>query len=555
MANLKNTTINDSGFIRIPSGNTSQRPSAPQNGQTRINTDRGQTEIFSQDWKSPEFIPPDLDTTGLVLYLDAGNPQSYSGNGNTWFDLSQNSNNADINGNTFFSSESNGSFTVTSRSDSITIPYDSSLDFGSGDPKFTIETWVYIDEWPSSSNGTIMRRDDYDYGLALRTNNAFRVHSNNEGKIYYPDFPHTLPENRWYLFTQVFHSVDNDRTDFYVNGELQSSFEFNDTFGRSLGTSEIEVFDNFENGNKISIVRMYNRALDSKEVYNNFFAEKDRFNVTVNNLGTSRTSPAPTGGFIKETTGTTRDGYYWISNRTIDNTVSPRKVFCDMNTNGGGWMLTQTLHGGPVNAGDTSTHYTIQNNGPSTYEGFRPRRYKGPINAKGVGWAYELFKDAKNFNLMKTYSFWNGAGNAINYLDESSKTRIAFDLLDTGDHVTYDELFLTSAPSSSGGRTLSNIVELFADNGEEGAAFSNGTTDTIVERDGQGYGFANPSDTVSPTGNIMNENRYGAYGNARHWLVYNESSGGRDAIRCQPTCWGSEDVYQENSFFLREKGL
>ena len=39
MANLKNTTINDTGSFRLPSGNTAQRPASPQAGMTRINTD------------------------------------------------------------------------------------------------------------------------------------------------------------------------------------------------------------------------------------------------------------------------------------------------------------------------------------------------------------------------------------------------------------------------------------------------------------------------------------------------------------------------------------
>lgn len=39
MATLKNTTINDSGFVDVPVGNSSQRPSNPQTGDFRFNTD------------------------------------------------------------------------------------------------------------------------------------------------------------------------------------------------------------------------------------------------------------------------------------------------------------------------------------------------------------------------------------------------------------------------------------------------------------------------------------------------------------------------------------
>ena len=46
MATLKNTTINDTGFLKIPSGSTSQRPSSPQIGDFRYNTDDGAFEVY-----------------------------------------------------------------------------------------------------------------------------------------------------------------------------------------------------------------------------------------------------------------------------------------------------------------------------------------------------------------------------------------------------------------------------------------------------------------------------------------------------------------------------
>lgn len=46
MANLKNTTIDDTGFIRMPSGTTAQRPASPQNGMIRYNTSFNKTEVY-----------------------------------------------------------------------------------------------------------------------------------------------------------------------------------------------------------------------------------------------------------------------------------------------------------------------------------------------------------------------------------------------------------------------------------------------------------------------------------------------------------------------------
>jgi hypothetical protein len=36
---------------------------------------------------------PIIETSGLIFYVDAGNPESYSGSGTTWFDISGNGNN------------------------------------------------------------------------------------------------------------------------------------------------------------------------------------------------------------------------------------------------------------------------------------------------------------------------------------------------------------------------------------------------------------------------------------------------------------------------------
>ena len=47
MATLKNTTINDIGYIQVPVGTTAQRPSSPAVGYVRYNTDLGYLEIFT----------------------------------------------------------------------------------------------------------------------------------------------------------------------------------------------------------------------------------------------------------------------------------------------------------------------------------------------------------------------------------------------------------------------------------------------------------------------------------------------------------------------------
>ena len=57
MANLKNTTINDTGFLELPRGTTAQRPGSPSAGDMRYNTETDFIEWFNGDvWITPEIF-------------------------------------------------------------------------------------------------------------------------------------------------------------------------------------------------------------------------------------------------------------------------------------------------------------------------------------------------------------------------------------------------------------------------------------------------------------------------------------------------------------------
>ena len=79
----------------------------------------------------------------LILFLDAENPKSYPGNGNTWFDLTENNNDATINGATFSTDE----FQFDGSNDYLSFSSNFSIDVHTG---FTF--WVVWD-LPSQSSG------------------------------------------------------------------------------------------------------------------------------------------------------------------------------------------------------------------------------------------------------------------------------------------------------------------------------------------------------------------------------------------------------------------
>lgn len=94
MATLKNTIVDDTGSVYLPRGTTAQRPASPVDGAMRYNTDLGYVEFYWKGfWANAETNYGAIVGDGLQLFLDAANPQSYPGSGNTWFDLSGNGRN------------------------------------------------------------------------------------------------------------------------------------------------------------------------------------------------------------------------------------------------------------------------------------------------------------------------------------------------------------------------------------------------------------------------------------------------------------------------------
>ena len=75
MAQLKNTTINDTGFVQLPVGSTAQRPSSPQAGQLRYNSTLNFTEWYDDqlsDWFPTGRVSPSA-TGGTVTNVTINN--------------------------------------------------------------------------------------------------------------------------------------------------------------------------------------------------------------------------------------------------------------------------------------------------------------------------------------------------------------------------------------------------------------------------------------------------------------------------------------------------
>ena len=210
---------------------------------------------------------PSIPTSGLTLYLDAGNTSSYSGSGTDWFDLSGNDNHGTLTNGPTYSSDNGGSIVFDGVNDYVTFSSVSGMP--TGNTEYTIVSFVKKD------NET--RRDGIiGYGTSS-TNRylGFRTMGppfETNGLVNYwwaSDFEvnTTISANTWYNFTSKFDKVTNQRQ-MYINdssigtntpsGTYNLGPQTNLSVGLSYGTDYID-------GN-ISVILVYNRSLTNTEL-------------------------------------------------------------------------------------------------------------------------------------------------------------------------------------------------------------------------------------------------------------------------------------------------
>jgi len=221
-------------------------------------------------------------TTGLLLYLNAGNTSSYSGSGNTWFDLSGNNNHGTLsannagslpvfqNGSLYF----NGSTSYVSIVSSV-IPNTSS---------WTLSIWAKI---PSGGYAEMIntRNASTITGFLLTSRgDGIRAQINNPGgQQFEPNSSSTIMDNTWHLIT-ITVDVSINQMKWYVDNNLANTINF--SAGSLTGQGNFVIgWDYAWSGGaeyflgSVATVSVYNYVLSSTEVTTNFNALKSRFGL------------------------------------------------------------------------------------------------------------------------------------------------------------------------------------------------------------------------------------------------------------------------------------
>jgi uncharacterized delta-60 repeat protein len=211
---------------------------------------------------------PEINESGLVLALDAGNTKSYPGSGTTWTDLILNRNSGTLTNGPTYSSTSGGSIVFDGTNANVSIGTNG---FSFGSSAGTLSAWAKTRD--RTSTGTIV-----SYGNAA-TNGA-RFLGVGQSNFYFSGYGTSISASgistdTWFNMVGVY---DGTNASMYINGALVAgptsrswtTVASNAGIGKNVSNNEYWKGD-------VAQVQIYNRALSAAEIQQNYNAFKGRY--------------------------------------------------------------------------------------------------------------------------------------------------------------------------------------------------------------------------------------------------------------------------------------
>jgi hypothetical protein len=207
-------------------------------------------------------------STNLILNLDASNVNSYSGSGNTWYDLSGNGLNAELQNGVAWVNENGGTMTFDGTNDQAVVADNALLDFP-GD--FTIEGAVIKQV---GGGGWIHRRSsdaEANWVLSTTGGNSMWFLIRYSGSWYPPTLDTWGGENQFTKYNHVVVTRNSGVINCYYNGTLR--FTFNNSLNLDTSTGfVIGSWDSYGLWSKLKtpFVRLYSQGLTADQVRQNY---------------------------------------------------------------------------------------------------------------------------------------------------------------------------------------------------------------------------------------------------------------------------------------------
>ena len=228
------------------------------------------------------FQGKNLTSSNLVLHLDATNTKSYSGSGNTWYDLSGFGNNGTLNNGVLYNSYG-GFFEFDGSNDYIEIPHSTSLNIGTG-TSATIEIVYDVYNYVPNSSLIAKRSADNnsstDYMIYFNTTLSWLTGNSGTGDDLVTS---SFQENRNIQTVSTTINSTTTNKKIYKDGNRVLST----TYSSKTASNSASVFlgkyfgSGFYFNGRIYSVKIYNRELTDTEIANNFQANKLKYSYNL----------------------------------------------------------------------------------------------------------------------------------------------------------------------------------------------------------------------------------------------------------------------------------
>jgi hypothetical protein len=279
MATLVDLEVEGTGFLKLTSGTTAQRPTSPTVGDIRYNTTFKNAEQYTNRWVQ---VPP-VVTDGATIYLDAAEPTSYTPPGTTWGNLVNSGFNASIAGSIAFTSDGGGGLVFNGSNTTATISYSAAnMDFSRAQ---TICMWLRPGTGASSArrnpynqayggSGTITHETSGGFSYFFGTNGG-----NNEPYVGFgSNFTVVANETAFICVTR---DQSLNIACWYKNGVLVNSSTAGGYTATANGSSPIIIGAGYVEpfiGNIYSVV-VYNTCLEPAQIAQAYLVGKGRYGL------------------------------------------------------------------------------------------------------------------------------------------------------------------------------------------------------------------------------------------------------------------------------------
>ena len=213
-------------------------------------------------------------TTGLQLYLDAGNASSYPGSGTAWTDLSGNSRDGTLTNGPTYSATNGGAIVFDGTNDYVQCT--GSLTVTAA----TFVTWIKRNGSQGTYDGILFSRGTNTTGMNFYTSNQLGYHWNDSSSTYNWSSGLTIPDATWCMIAV---SVTSTAATAYLcqtGGTTTATNTVNHASSllNDIKLAQDDAASRYFNGN-IAIAQLYNIALSAGQISTNFEADRGRFGV------------------------------------------------------------------------------------------------------------------------------------------------------------------------------------------------------------------------------------------------------------------------------------